>query len=70
MKVSEVVRECRAEAKKHGLTFKEMSSCRINGATAYKYVTRATGLPVRINLTLGLAYEIACSGELGQNNEK
>jgi len=67
MKKSEIIKECRAEARKNGLTFKEMSSCRINGKPAYKYVTRGTGLPVRTNLTLGLAYTIACSGELDKN---
>ena len=63
---AEVMKECRAEAKKHGLTFKRMSRLNINGSPAYMYVKRGTGEPVRSNLTLGLAFDIACRGELAQ----
>ena len=34
------------------------------GSPAYLYAKRNTGEVVRSNLTLGLAYNIACSGEL------
>ena len=55
---SQVIAECRKEAKKHGMTFK------IIGNSKYSYMFRKTNKPVRENITLGLAYNIACSGEL------
>lgn len=61
---TQVIAECRKEAKKHGMTFKKCERLTINGGAAYKYVVRGTDEQVRINLTLGLAYNIACSGEL------
>ena len=59
MTVAEVLKECRNEAKKHGLTFKKHVS-----SPAYLYVERESGRIVRTHLTLDLAYEIACSDEL------
>lgn len=64
--VNETIKECRAEAKKHGLTFKKSERLTINGSPAYLYAKRGTGEMVRSNLTLSLAFEIACSGELAQ----
>ena len=61
--VAETLKDCRAIAAKNGLTFKR-EDFTINGAPAYKFVTRASGQLIRGSLTLGLAYEIACSGEL------
>jgi len=61
---AQVIKECRAEAKKHGLTFKKSERLTINGGAAYLYAKRKTGEVIRSNLTLGLAYTIACSGEL------
>ena len=55
---SQVIAECRKEAKKHGMTFKSI------GNSKYSYFVRKTNNPVRENITLGLAYNIACSGEL------
>lgn len=66
---AETIKECRAEAKKHGLTFKKMESATINGRPAYKYVKRGTGEMVRGHLTLSLAFEISCSGELAMYSE-
>lgn len=63
---AETIKECRAEAKKHGLTFKKSERLLINGSPAYLYVKRGTGEVVREHLTLGMAYTIACSGELSQ----
>jgi hypothetical protein len=65
---AETIKECRAEAKKHGLTFKRDERLNINGKPAYLYADRKTGRVVRSNLTLGLSYNIACSGELALYN--
>lgn len=64
LKNAQVIAECRKEAKKHGMTFKKHKTLTINGSPAYKYVVRGTDDNVRSNLTLGLAFDIACSGEL------
>ena len=61
---AQVISECRKEAKKHGMTFKKHERLKINGTPAYKYVVRGTNEDVRSQLTLGLAFNIACSGEL------
>ena len=61
---AQAIKECRAIAKSNGMTFKAHTSLKINGSTAYRYADRKTGETVRGNLTLGMAYEIACSGEL------
>ena len=66
---AEVIKDCRAEAKKHGLTFKRSERLTINGNPAYLYAKRNTGEVVRSNITLGLAYNIACSGELSDYAE-
>ena len=66
---AQVIKECRAEAKKHGLTFKKSERLTINGSSAYLYAKRGTGEIVRENLTLGLAFNIACSGELSSYAE-
>ncbi|MEG0835516.1 MAG: hypothetical protein RR413_08720 [Christensenellaceae bacterium] len=66
---AQVIKECRAEAKKHGLTFKKSARLTINGGAAYLYAKRKTGEVVREHLTLGLAYDIACSGELSSYAE-
>lgn len=63
---AEAIKECRAAARANGLTFKAYENLRINGKTAYRYTDRKTGETVRGNLTLGLAYDIACSGELSK----
>ena len=61
---AQVIAECRKEAKKHGMTFKKHERLTINGSPAYKYVIRGTDDEVRSQLTLSLAFEISCSGEL------
>jgi hypothetical protein len=63
---AEAIKECRAVARANGFTFKAYENLRINGKKAYRYADRKTGETVRGNLTLGLAYEIACSGELSK----
>jgi hypothetical protein len=69
MKTNEVIKECRAEAKKYGLTFKIMSVT-YDGKPRYMYTKRYTGKVLRSLLTLGTAYDIACSGELVNYNEQ
>lgn len=61
---AETIKECRAAARANGLTFKRDGYLIVNGSQAYKYINRKTGAVVLSALTLGLAYEIACSGEL------
>jgi len=61
---NEAIKECRAEARAKGMTFKVMKLLTIDNRPAYQYVNRKTGEAVRWNLTLGLAYDICCSGEL------
>jgi hypothetical protein len=63
MTVNKTIKKCRAEAKKHGLTFKKMSTA-IDGNVRYMYAKRGTGRVVSSGLTLGTAYDRACSGEL------
>ena len=65
--VAQTKSECRKEAKKHGLTFKTMSVI-IDGNVRYKYCRRGTGETVMSGMTLGTAYDIACSGELANYN--
>jgi hypothetical protein len=60
---AQTISECRKEAKKHGLTFKP-SSVTIDSTKRYLYARRDTGEVVRNGMTLGTAYDIACSGEL------
>ena len=55
----------RTEAKKLGLTLIVDKSCRINGATAYKFIERYNKYNVIVStMTLGMALNRVCSGEL------
>ena len=60
---AQVIAECRAEAKKYGMTFKRQNA-KINGHPSYKFVSRSTGESIIKNCTLGSAYNIVCSGNL------
>lgn len=60
---SEVIKLVRLEAKKLGLTFKTQNS-RINGAQAYRFTDRLTGITVMSNCTLNSAYENSQNGYL------
>jgi hypothetical protein len=67
LNATQALKEIKAEARKNGLTFGRMTTVgTINGSPAYKFYPRGGGDAVRSNLTLGTAYEIACSGELSQ----
>ena len=61
MKVSQVIKECRAEAARVGLTFAR-SNMNINGTPAYYFKDRKTGITVLSNCTIGSAYDNVCSG--------
>jgi len=65
---SETIKEIRTTARNAGLTFKPMGPIKINGRTAYKFVTRDTGEMVLGNCTLGIAYDNACSGFISSWN--
>lgn len=68
MKTSEIIKECRAEAKKVGLTFKR-SNMNINSSPAYHFEDRASGRKVLEKLTIALAYNNVCSGFVGSYNK-
>lgn len=62
---AQALKEIKAAARANGLTFSRMApAATINGRPVYKFYPRGGGAAVRSNLTLGTAYEIACSGEL------
>ena len=61
---AETIKECRRIARINGMTFKQYTKLTLNNQKAYYYADRKSGQVIRGNLTLGLAYEIACSGEL------
>ena len=64
----EVEKECRHEAKKHGLVFKKHTA-RVNSNPVYFYQGRKTGRVYRSMLFIATAYEIACSDELNNYKE-
>jgi len=69
MLTAEIIKECRAEAKKHGLSFvRHANKKNDEGSLVYCYTYRKSGEICRGNLTLGTSYEIACSGELANYN--
>ncbi len=62
MKTNEVIKHARELARNANLTFKVDNSCRANGATDYKIVSRETGI-VHKNwkaMNLSSAYETLC----------
>lgn len=67
LNVAETQRECRIAAKVNGLTFKKTST-KVNGSPTYAYYSRATGERLSSLLTLGTAFDRACSGELSEYN--
>ena len=62
MKNSEMIKSIRSEAKKVGLTFKNMKRLCINGVKAWGFYDRKTGEAVLYNCTLDTAYDNVCSG--------
>ena len=61
---AETIKECRRIAATYGMTFKRDENLIINGSPAYKFTVRRTGRTIRAALTIGMAYNVACSGEL------
>jgi hypothetical protein len=61
---AETIKDCRRIAATYGMTFKRDNSLTLNGSPAYKFTVRRTGRTIRANMTLGMAYNVACSGEL------
>lgn len=58
----EAIKELRAEAKKRGLTFREMKNVRLNGVPVYELVIRESGRRLVHNYRLSTAYEDMLSG--------
>ena len=65
---AEAMQEIRRVSSEHGMTFKRQNAT-INGAQAYKFINRESGVMVGENFTLWSAYENCMSGYVQTLND-